>query len=72
MDKADLYEIYRDYIACLNQQDWAKLDRFVHDEVSRNGQRVGISGYRAMLEKDFDEIPDLHFNIQLLFPIRLT
>ena len=25
-----------------------------------------MSGYREMLERDFNEIPDLHFNIQLL------
>ena len=31
-----------------------------------NGQQVGLSGYREMLEKDFEAIPDLHFNIQLL------
>jgi predicted ester cyclase len=66
MDKTDLCEIYRGYIACLNRQDWAKLDQFVHDEVSHNNRRTGISGYREMLERDFDEIPDLYFDIQLL------
>ncbi len=66
MMEANLCDIYRDYIACLNQQDWAKLARFVHDEVYHNGQRVGIVGYREMLERDFEEIPDLHFDIQLL------
>ena len=66
MTKTDLAEIYRGYIACLNQQDWAKLDQFVHDDVSRNGERLGLSGYRKMLENDFFEIPDLHFNIGLL------
>ena len=66
MIKTDLSDVYRDYIACLNTQDWPKLERFVHDEVHYNGQRIGISGYRAMLERDFDEIPDLHFDIQLL------
>ncbi len=66
MMEANLCDIYRDYIACLNQQDWAKLARFVHDEVYYNGQRVGIVGYREMLERDFEEIPDLHFDIQLL------
>jgi predicted ester cyclase len=66
MGEADLSEVYRDYIACLNQQDWSQLDRFVHDDVRRNGQRLGLSGYRAMLERDFHEIPDLHFDIQLL------
>jgi len=64
--KADLSEVYRGYIACLNQQDWSRLDRFLDDHVSRNGQQLDLSGYREMLEGDFSEIPDLEFNIQLL------
>jgi predicted ester cyclase len=66
MLKDELPDVYRDYIACLNKQDWSRLGRFVHDEVIHNGRRAGLSGYREMLEKDFDEIPDLYFNIQLL------
>jgi steroid delta-isomerase-like uncharacterized protein len=66
VDKADLSSVYRDYIACLNTQDWPKLQRFVHDDVYYNGQRIGLAGYREMLEKDFREIPDLSFNIELL------
>ena len=66
MTKADLSEIYRAYIACLNQQDWPNLGQFVEDNVSRNGRQLGLSGYRQMLERDFREIPDLYFNIQLL------
>jgi predicted ester cyclase len=66
MSFADLANVYRDYIDCLNKQDWPNLGRFVGDDVSRNGQRLGLSGYRQMLEKDFREIPDLSFNIQLL------
>jgi len=50
----------------LNRQDWQKLGRFVHDDVIHNGRRFGLSGYRAMLEKDFEEIPNLYFNIQML------
>jgi predicted ester cyclase len=64
--KTDLSEVYRDYIACLNEQDWPKLEQFVYEEVQYNGRRIGLSGYREMLERDFHEIPDLHFNIQLL------
>jgi predicted ester cyclase len=64
--RADLADIYRAYIACLNAQDWAKLGQFVHDDASHNGQPFGLSGYRAMLEQDFANIPDLHFNIELL------
>jgi predicted ester cyclase len=66
MAEANLSDIYRDYIACLNEQDWPNLDRFVDDDVHHNGRRLGISGYREMLQRDFDEIPDLHFDIQLL------
>jgi predicted ester cyclase len=66
MIKADLSDIYRNYIACLNKQDWPTLEQFVPDEVSYNGRRIGLSGYREMLERDFYEIPDLYFDIQLL------
>jgi len=66
MMKTDLSDVYRGYIACLNKQDWPKLEQFVHDDVYYNGQRIGIGGYREMLERDFDEIPDLSFDIQLL------
>ena len=64
--KSELREIYQDYISCLNRQDWRNLERFIDDDVHHNGHRIGISGYRQMLERDFHEIPDLHFNIQLL------
>ncbi|MGO9421596.1 ester cyclase [Roseiarcus sp.] len=66
MRKTDLAAVYRAYIACLNAEDWTKLDQFVQDDVRYNGQRIGLSGYREMLERDFDDIPDLHFNIQLM------
>lgn len=66
MNKIDLPDVYRAYIACLNRQDWTKLKQFVHDDVYYNGQRIGLLGYREMLERDFREIPDLSFNIQLL------
>lgn len=66
MTDADLAGIYRDYIACLNAQDWARLGEFVHEEAHHNGRLLGLSGYRALLERDYLEIPDLHFEIRLL------
>ena len=57
---------YREYIDCLNRQDWPALGRFVHDRVRRNGDAIGLSGYREMLTRDFAAIPDLHFDIELL------
>lgn len=61
--RTDLSDLYRAYIACLNEQDWSRLGRFVHEEVSHNGRQIGLTGYREMLEKDFEKIPDLHFNV---------
>jgi predicted ester cyclase len=66
MTEAALSDLYRDYIACLNRQDWANLHEFVRDDVRHNGRPFGLIGYRAMLERDFAEIPDLHFNIELM------
>ncbi len=66
MTKDDLSDIYRGYIACLNNQNWPNLGKFVHENVHYNGERIGLSGYREMLEGDFLAIPDLHFNIELL------
>jgi predicted ester cyclase len=66
MTPAGLSDIYRGYITCLNKQDWPNLGTFVHDDVHYNGKRIGLSGYREMLEGDFRAIPDLYFDIQLL------
>lgn len=66
MTRDDLANAYRNYIACLNRQDWPALGQFVHDDVTHNARPLGLSGYRAMLEQDFRNIPDLRFNIELL------
>lgn len=66
MPKDDLVDVYRGYIACLNAQDWPRLVKFIDDDVHHNGRRLGLSGYREMLERDYEDIPDLQFNIELL------
>ncbi|PTE08647.1 ester cyclase [Mesorhizobium helmanticense] len=66
MTGTTLADIYRDYIACLNKQDWPRLGQFVDDDAIHNGRRLGLSGYRQMLERDFDDIPDLYFNVRML------
>ncbi len=58
--------MYKDYIACLNVQDWSRLGKFVHDQVHYNDTLIGLSRYRKMLIENFEDIPDLYFNIQLL------
>ena len=66
MPAPNLPDRYRAYIDCLNRQDWAVLGRYVGDDVEHNGRPLGLSGYQAMLVRDYEQIPDLRFNIQLL------
>ncbi|WP_159716101.1 ester cyclase [Geminicoccus flavidas] len=66
MTTEDLRAIYRDYIACLNSQDWPNLGRFVDDAVIHNDRPFGLAGYRAMLEENFADIPDLYFDVRML------
>ena len=66
MTKTALADLYRGYLACLNRQDWPNLHRFVAEDARHNGRPFGLAGYRAMLERDFAEIPDLKFNIELM------
>lgn len=66
MTNAELSSIYQNYIRCLNEKEWPALSQFVDDDVRHNGPRIGLTGYRAMLERDFEEIPDLFFLVQLL------
>ncbi|RTE91724.1 ester cyclase [Bradyrhizobium sp. LVM 105] len=66
MTRDELAAIYRDYIGCLNRRDWPALGQFVHEEVVHNARPLGLAGYRAMLERDVREIPDLQFHVEML------
>lgn len=66
MTERQLERVYRDYIACLNRRDLSALERYVQECATHNGRPIGLSGYRQMLEQNFDDIPDLHFNLELL------
>jgi predicted ester cyclase len=54
------------YIDCLNSRAWPELDHFVDADVSYNGQPIGLTNYREMLEANVRDIPDLHFDVELL------
>ncbi len=62
---APLSELYTDYLACLNTQDWDNLAQFVAPDVVHNGRPLGLAGYRRMLEENFRDIPDLQFVSEL-------
>ncbi|MGY4495528.1 ester cyclase [Pseudomonas sp. TE3610] len=66
MTADDLASAYRAYLDCLNRQDWPRLGDFVDDSVTHNGRPLGVAGYRAMLEQDYRDIPDLRFIVEWL------
>jgi steroid delta-isomerase-like uncharacterized protein len=67
-----LHRIYQGYIDCLNDRDFDHLGVFVGEDVHYNGKQIGLSGYRAMLENDHREIPDLHFDVRSVVADRST
>lgn len=66
MLKRELRELYTAYIGCLNNRDWAELALYVDQDVCRNGQYLGLDGYRDMLLNDCRLIPDLQFDVKML------
>ena len=66
MKDHDLLDVYRNYLACLNDRRWSALGEYVADDVVHNGRALGLSGYRAMLESDTRAIPDLEFVPEIL------
>jgi predicted ester cyclase len=66
MSDVRLRDRYHGYIDCLNRQDWRHLGDYVGDDVQRNGEKLGLAGYRTMLEGDFVAIPDLVFKIDFV------
>ncbi|MDB5614474.1 MAG: ester cyclase [Devosia sp.] len=66
MITTSLAATHRNYIACLNRQNWTNLGRLAADNVRHNGRALGLDGYRDMLENDFQQISDLRFAIWFL------
>jgi predicted ester cyclase len=66
MRRDELRALYHAYIDCLNSRSLDHLNEFVDESVEYNGIKISLSGYRTMLESDFQAIPDLKFNIGLL------
>lgn len=61
-----LERTYRDYVAVLNGRRFGDLERFVHDQLTYNGEQFSRARYQALLADVVRRIPDLHFTIQLL------
>ena len=66
MAASTVRERYLGYIACLNAQDWGRLDDYVGADVSYNGAPLGFAAYLQARQEEYRTIPDLQFNVQML------
>ncbi|EQB08771.1 hypothetical protein L284_20805 [Novosphingobium lindaniclasticum LE124] len=64
MTHDDLLSAYRAYLECLSARQLDRVGQFVHEDVEYGGEKIELSGYRKMLERDFREVPDVRFNIE--------
>src|SRR5918997_4993924 len=66
MAHADLADRYRGYLTCLNERRFHDLPEFVHETVVHNDRPLRVSEFQDLLRRDATEIPDLHYEIELL------
>ena len=59
----NIEDVYSEYIACLNARTLDKLSQFVNEDVIHNGEKIGLAGYKQMLQRDMDAIPDLKYDV---------
>jgi predicted ester cyclase len=57
---------YERCIACLNARAWDRLGEYVAVDVVHNGRPLSLDGYRAMLEENCRDIPDLYFQVEFV------
>jgi predicted ester cyclase len=61
MPNSDLRDFYDRYIAALNARDFDVMDKFIHDEVSLNGEASKRSDILAVQRDEVASVPDLHW-----------
>jgi predicted ester cyclase len=61
-----LEQVYRAYLAALDERRLDDLHRFVHDRLTYNGDDWTLDRYRSRLAEDARGIPDLRYEVRLL------
>lgn len=65
-DKNPAYRLYAAYLDCINSRRFDRISDFIQDDIVRNGEKLGLVGYVAMLERDYRDIPDLSFTPEIV------
>ena len=60
----DPENVFRQYLAALNDRRMDELGDHVHDDIVFNGEPTSLSDYRAAIQSDFDAVPDFRWTIE--------
>ncbi|WP_275559316.1 nuclear transport factor 2 family protein [Streptomyces sp. 5-6(2022)] len=60
MSDTDLREFYVRYIGALNAHEIHRMDEFINDETTLNGEPGTRNQVIAVLNGDIDAVPDFH------------
>lgn len=61
-----LEDVYRAYLAALNERRFDDLAEFVHDELTYNDAPMTRRQYRGLLASDAEAIPDLFYDARMI------
>ncbi|MFJ1763113.1 ester cyclase [Amycolatopsis sp. NPDC088138] len=68
MSDGDLREFYRRYLEELNAHRFDRMDEFINDRTTLNGEPATRDDLLAVQKADVDAVPDLHWELkELLF-----
>ncbi|GAA4905275.1 putative ester cyclase [Actinomycetospora succinea] len=59
-------DVYRAYLACLDERRFEDLEAYVHDSLTYNGAPMTRAQYAGMIADDAAAIPDLAFVVDRL------
>ena len=66
MPDAELERHYRAYLDALNERRLDDLVRFVHDDLTYNGEPMTRAQYRDLIAADIAAIPDLTYDARIV------
>jgi predicted ester cyclase len=66
MHTSEISRFYEQYIDCLNSRTLEDLGHFVNARLTYNQKAITLKDYQEMLAQNFEDIPDLYFEIDLL------
>ena len=59
-----LDSLYEGYLACCNERRFDDLARYVHDEITFNGQATSRADYAQAIASNIEAVPDFRWTVE--------